>query len=67
MPKTSSFYEDRYNLGMGMRFSFPNIEVKVNSDGSSHKFFCIQTAGMYTVSSLRIWTEPMYFYRRARL
>jgi hypothetical protein len=26
--KTSSFNEDRYNLGIGMRFSFPMIEVK---------------------------------------
>jgi hypothetical protein len=25
---TSSFYEDRYNIGIGMRFSFPAIEVR---------------------------------------
>ncbi|MEK3795064.1 restriction endonuclease fold toxin [Paenibacillus sp. FSL R7-0204] len=45
--KTSSFYEDRYNLGMGMRFSFPNIEVKVNSDGSSHKFLHTDSGDVY--------------------
>lgn len=45
--KTSSFYEDRYNLGMGMRFSFPSIEVKVNSDGSSHKFLHTDSGDVY--------------------
>lgn len=34
---TSSFYEDRYNLGIGMRFSFPGIEIRKNDDGSSHR------------------------------
>ncbi|WP_238654290.1 hypothetical protein [Paenibacillus piscarius] len=45
--KTSSFYEDRYNLGMGMRFSFPNMEIKENSDGSSHKFLHTESGDVY--------------------
>jgi len=34
----SSFYEDRYNIGLGMRFSFPMIEIRKNEDGSNYKF-----------------------------
>ncbi|HEX2927136.1 MAG TPA: hypothetical protein VHP38_12910, partial [Ruminiclostridium sp.] len=35
---TSSFFEDRYDLGIGMRFSFPAIEIKKNDDGTSYKY-----------------------------
>ncbi len=45
--KTSSFYEERYNLGIGMRFSFPAIEVKKNEDGSSHKYLHTESGDVY--------------------
>jgi YD repeat-containing protein len=45
--RTTSFYEDRYNLGIGMRFSFPNMEIKTNSDGSSHKFLHTESGDVY--------------------
>ncbi|WP_158301673.1 RHS repeat-associated core domain-containing protein [Paenibacillus mesophilus] len=44
---TSSFYEDRYNLGIGMRFSFPQMEVRTNSDGTSHKFLHTESGDVY--------------------
>ncbi|HEX3029469.1 MAG TPA: hypothetical protein VHT34_09230, partial [Clostridia bacterium] len=44
---TSSFYEDRYDLGIGMRFSFPEIEVNSNSDGSSYKFLHTEAGDVY--------------------
>ena len=44
---TSSFYEDRYDLGIGMRFSFPAIETKANSDGSSYKFLHTEAGDVY--------------------
>lgn len=45
--KTSSFYEDRYNLGIGMRFSFPMIEVRKNSDGTSTDFLHTESGDVY--------------------
>ncbi len=47
---TGSFYEDRYDLGVGMRFSFPTIEIKSNSDGSSYKYLHTESGDVYTVS-----------------
>ena len=44
---TPSFYENRYNLGIGMRFSFPTIEIKSNSDGSSYKFLHTEAGDVY--------------------
>ncbi|MBT2291031.1 RHS repeat protein [Paenibacillus albidus] len=58
--RTSSFYEDRYNLGIGMRFSFPSIEVKVNSDGSSHKFLHTESGDVYRLKSANL--EGSYVY-----
>lgn len=47
---TSSFYEDRYNLGIGMRFSFPEIEIRKNDDGSSHKFLHTEAGDTYRLT-----------------
>lgn len=44
---TSTFYEDRYNLGVGWRFSFPTIEVSMNSDGSSFMFLHTESGDVY--------------------
>ena len=45
----SSFYEDRYDLGIGMRFSFPSMEIKQNADGSSYKFLHTEAGDVYTL------------------
>jgi hypothetical protein len=47
--ETSSFYEDRYNLGVGERFSFPTIEVKKNSDESIYLFFHSENGDVYRI------------------
>lgn len=47
---TSSFYEDRYNLGIGMRFSFAGIEIRNNEDGTSHKFFHTEAGDVYRLT-----------------
>ncbi|MDR6553468.1 RHS repeat-associated core domain-containing protein [Paenibacillus qinlingensis] len=49
--KTSSFYEDRYNLGIGMRFSFPNMEIRTNDDGTSHKFLHTDSGDVYRLKA----------------
>ncbi|WP_066494857.1 RHS repeat-associated core domain-containing protein [Abyssisolibacter fermentans] len=49
--KTSSFYEDRYNIGIGTRFSFPQMEVRKSEDSSEHIF--IHTEGGDTYRLLR--------------
>ncbi|QJD85852.1 RHS repeat protein [Cohnella herbarum] len=49
--KTSSFNEDRYNLGIGMRFSFPMIEVRQNSDGTSNDFLHTQSGDVYRLKA----------------
>lgn len=51
---TSSFYEDRYNLGIGMRFSFPQIEIRKNEDGSSHKFLHTEAGDTYRLTGLTL-------------
>ena len=48
---TGSFYEDRYDLGVGMRFSFPSIEIKRNNDGSSYKYLHTESGDVYTLSA----------------
>lgn len=49
--KTSSFYEDRYNLGIGTRFSFPSMEIRTNSDGTSHKFLHTDSGDVYRLKA----------------
>ncbi len=49
-PSTSSFYENRYNLGIGMRFSFPMLEIKKNGDGSKHIFLHTESGDIYQMS-----------------
>ena len=44
---TTSFYEDRYDIGIGMRFSFPAIEVRKNSDNSSYLFLHTESGDVY--------------------
>ncbi len=48
---TSSFYEDRYNIGIGMRFSFPTIEIRKNSDGTSHNFLHTENGDVYRLKA----------------
>ncbi|MDT8718752.1 RHS repeat protein, partial [Clostridium sp. 19966] len=45
--KTASFYENRYNLGIGERFSFPTIEVKQNEDNTDVKFLHTESGDVY--------------------
>ena len=47
--KTSSFYEDRYNLGIGMRFSFPMLEVRENKDGTNNIFLHAESGDVYRI------------------
>ncbi len=51
---TTSFYEERYDLGIGMRFSFPAIEIKKNNDGSSYKFLHTESGDVYRLKSTYI-------------
>ena len=57
---TSSFYEDRYNIGIGMRFSFPQMEVKKNDDGTSHKFLHTESGDIYRLGQMRVDGEYVY-------
>jgi YD repeat-containing protein len=41
------FYEMRYNLGCGWRFSFPTIENRQNSDGSTYKYLHTESGDIY--------------------
>ncbi|KAB3535456.1 RHS repeat protein, partial [Alkaliphilus pronyensis] len=50
--KTSSFYEDRYNIGVGMRFSFPSMEIRENQDKSSHKFLHTEGGDVYRLRAV---------------
>lgn len=47
---TTSFFEERYNLGIGMRFSIPTMEIKQNSDNSSFKFIHTDTGDTYKLT-----------------
>ncbi|WP_059050262.1 RHS repeat-associated core domain-containing protein [Paenibacillus senegalimassiliensis] len=44
---TLTFTENRYNLGVGMRFSFPTMEIKKNDDNTTHKFLHTETGDVY--------------------
>ena len=47
-----SFYEERYNLGSGMRFSFPTIEVVKNaSDNTYYKYLHSDSGAVYRLVS----------------
>lgn len=59
-PKTSSFYEDRYNLGIGMRFSFPSIEVRKNGDGTSHNFLHTDSGDVYRLKPTTLDGQSVY-------
>ena len=58
--KTSSFYEDRYNLGIGMRFSFPTIEIRENKDNSSHMFLHTESGDIYNLKSVMMDNKKTY-------
>ncbi|MBO8173610.1 MAG: RHS repeat protein [Bacillaceae bacterium] len=58
---TSSFYEDRYNIGIGMRFSFPMMEIKENSDGTSHRFLHTETGDVYRLKPYTVNGVLTYF------
>lgn len=46
----TTFFEDRYNLGVAMRFSFPTMEIKTNTDGTSYKFLHTDTGDTYRLN-----------------
>jgi len=54
---TSSFYEDRYNLGIGMRFSFPMIEIKKNEDGTSYKYLHTESGDTYRLTNVNVFMD----------
>ncbi|MBU3134599.1 hypothetical protein KPL40_19525, partial [Clostridium gasigenes] len=47
--KTASFYENRYNLGIGQRFAFATIEVKANSDGSNNLYLHSDSGDIFKI------------------
>ncbi|WP_040950108.1 RHS repeat-associated core domain-containing protein [Gorillibacterium massiliense] len=58
--ETSSFNEDRYNLGVGMGFSFPQMEIKKNDDGTSFKFLHTESGDIYTLSYEKVDGDYVY-------
>jgi RHS repeat-associated protein len=58
--KTSSFYEDRYNLGIGTRFSFASMEIRANSDGTTHKFLHTESGDVYRLKAQSNQGEAVY-------
>lgn len=58
---TSSFYEDRYNLGIGTRFSFPTLEIKKNNDGTNYKFLHTETGDVYPIKSYLLNGNTVYY------
>ncbi|WP_168121766.1 hypothetical protein [Paenibacillus sp. HB172176] len=44
---SATFYENRYNLGVGMRFSFPSIEIKENSDDTTYQYLHTESGDVY--------------------
>jgi hypothetical protein len=54
---TSSFFEDRYNLGIGMRFSFPMIEIRENEDNSSYKFLHTESGDTYRLTNVNVFKD----------
>jgi RHS repeat-associated protein len=59
--ETSSFYEDRYNIGIGMRFSFPSMEIRENSDETSHRFLHTESGDVYRLKPYTVDGELNYF------
>lgn len=59
--KTSSFYEDRYNIGIGMRFSFPQMEIRKNSDESSHMFLHTESGDTYRLKRPVLMDEKITY------
>ncbi len=59
---TSTFYDERYNLGSGMRFSFPTIEIKKNSDGSSYRFLHSESGAVYRLCEPVIVNNKKTYY-----
>ena len=53
----SSFYEDRYNIGLGMRFSFPMIEIRKNEDGSNYKFLHTESGDTYRLTNVNVFKD----------
>ncbi|RAV02633.1 polymorphic toxin type 47 domain-containing protein [Paenibacillus sp. YN15] len=58
--KTASFYEERYNLGIGTRFSIPTMEIRENSDGTSHKFLHTESGDVYRLKAYTDHGELIY-------
>ena len=46
---SETFYERRYNLGVGTRFSFPTIEIAQNGDGSYYRRFHSESGAVYSL------------------
>ena len=57
---TTSFYEDRYDIGIGMRFSFPAIEVRKNSDNSSYMFLHTESGDVYRLRAYLQGDKTIY-------
>jgi len=57
---TSSFYEDRYNIGIGMRFSFPQMEIRKNDDGTNHKFLHTESGDIYRLKEEEKDAQKVY-------
>ena len=58
---TSTFYEDRYNLGIGMRFSFPEIELKDNSDGTKAIYLYTELGDIYELEKKTVDQQEVYY------
>ncbi|QOR35895.1 RHS repeat protein [Clostridium sp. 'deep sea'] len=48
--KTVSFYEKRYNLGIGTRFSFPTMEIKETNQGYKHMYLHTEAGDVYSLN-----------------
>lgn len=57
---TLTFYENRYDLGIGMRFSFPTIEIKKNEDNTSHKFLHTDSGEVYRLRQYTLNGQLVY-------
>ncbi|WP_334075560.1 RHS repeat-associated core domain-containing protein [Paenibacillus sp. A14] len=58
--ETPTFYEDRYNLGIGTRFSFPTIEMRENEDKTTHKFLHTESGDVYRLKPYTMNGETVY-------
>ncbi|GIO14791.1 hypothetical protein J19TS2_43460 [Cohnella xylanilytica] len=57
---TPTFYENRYNLGIGMRFSFPTMEIKDNKDKTNFKFLHTESGDVYRLRPYTLNDEIVY-------